>query len=303
MNEFPLVSVVVTTKNEEKHIAKCLQSIKNQTYPHIEMIVVDNHSSDRTAEIAKTYTENVYMKGPERSAQRNYGMIEKARGKYVMYIDADMILSPSLVSACVTWMENRNPVALHIPEIILGTSYWSKVRRFERRFYDGTVIDGARFFRQDVFKKVGGFDENFSGPEDWDLDKKIKQEGNIDLLHTQEDLSIDFPLWDFIREKGISPPYAFCCIYHNESEFSLFRYLKKKTYYTQNFSLYIQKWGKNDPDLKKQFGFWYRYVMVFIEGGKWKYLIAHPFLTIGMYVLRFLVGIVFLTQKTKKHED
>lgn len=297
MNESPLVSVVVTTKNEEKNIANCLQSIKEQTYPHIEIIVVDNHSTDKTEKIAKKYTPYVYLKGPERSAQRNYGMIEKSHGKYVMYIDADMILSPSLIEACVFWIETKNAVALHIPEIVLGTSYWSRVRRFERRFYDGTVIDGARFFRKDIFQKVGGFDENFSGPEDWDLDKKIRKQGSIDLLQSKENFLVEFSLWGFIQEKGVSPPFPLCCIYHNESEFSLQTYLKKKTYYTQNFAPYIQKWGKNDPDLKKQFGLWYRYVGVFIEKGKWKYLLSHPFLTLGMYFLRFLVGIVFLKER------
>ncbi|MCX7882513.1 MAG: glycosyltransferase [Brevinematales bacterium] len=294
MAKHPLVSVVVTTKNEEKHITPCLQSIREQTYPNIEMIVVDNFSTDKTVEIARSYTEKVYLKGPERSAQRNYGMKEKAGGEYVMYVDADMILSPSLVEACVRWMEERHPVALHIPEIVLGSSFWSRVRRFERQFYDGTVIDGARFFHRGVFCEVGGFDERFSGPEDWDLDKKIKQKGRIDLLLSGENTLLAFSLWDFLKERGVFPPYSLCCVYHNESEFSFRRYLTKKSYYTMNFAPYIQKWGKDDPDIKKQFGFWYRYIGVFVEKGKWKRLLCHPFLALGMYVLRFCVGVIFL---------
>ncbi|MFH0876438.1 MAG: glycosyltransferase [archaeon] len=47
------VSVIVTTKNEERNIARCLVSVKNQSYPNIEIIVVDNNSSDKTKEIAK----------------------------------------------------------------------------------------------------------------------------------------------------------------------------------------------------------------------------------------------------------
>ncbi len=66
-----IVSVVVTTKNEKKHIENCLLSIQEQTYPHIETIVVDNASTDRTKEIARKYTDLVFDKGPERSAQRN----------------------------------------------------------------------------------------------------------------------------------------------------------------------------------------------------------------------------------------
>ncbi len=71
-----LVSVIVTTKNEEKNIANCLKSIKGQSYPQekIQIIVVDNNSSDSTTKIAKRFTDKVYNKGPERSAQRNYGI-------------------------------------------------------------------------------------------------------------------------------------------------------------------------------------------------------------------------------------
>jgi glycosyltransferase involved in cell wall biosynthesis len=89
----PLVSVVLTTKNEEKNIYRCLQSIQSQTYKNLEIIVVDNYSEDQTIKIAKEFTSKIFLKGPERSAQRNYGMIDVAKGIFVIYIDADMILS------------------------------------------------------------------------------------------------------------------------------------------------------------------------------------------------------------------
>ena len=52
------VSVIVTTKNEAKNIGRCLQSIQNQTYKAIEIIVVDNFSKDETKRIAKKFTKN-----------------------------------------------------------------------------------------------------------------------------------------------------------------------------------------------------------------------------------------------------
>ena len=72
----PLVSIIVTTKNEEKNIAYCLTSITEQTYSHLEVILVDNNSSDKTREIALEFTDKIFNKGPERSAQRNYGMTQ-----------------------------------------------------------------------------------------------------------------------------------------------------------------------------------------------------------------------------------
>ena len=287
------VSIVITTKNEEKNIEKCLESIKLQTYKEVEIIVVDNNSEDNTKKISSRYTKKVFNKGPERSVQRNFGMIEKAGGKYVMFVDADMILSPSLVKECVEGMK-QGFLAMHIPEIVLGKSYFSKVRRFERSFYDGTVIDGARFFVKKDFVKVGGFDEALSGPEDWDIDKKIKKIGKIGLLNAVERVN-NWKMTSFIKDNGVNP-VDYCCIYHNESEFKLKKYLDKKGYYAKSFEAYKNKW-KNDEDIKKQLGFYYRFFGVFIENGKWKKLISHPSLTFGMYFLRFLVGVKFMMRK------
>ncbi|MFH1744569.1 MAG: glycosyltransferase [bacterium] len=260
----------MTTKNEEKNIENCLKSVLRQTYPRdkIEIIVVDNNSVDKTKEISLKYTEKVFDNGPERSAQRNYG-VKQSQGDCFLYLDADMILSENVVADCVEHVLKREDVVgLYIPEIIMGKSFWCQSRRFERSFYNGTVIDCVRFVRKNKFLEVGGFDETMSGPEDWDLDKKLKKLGKVELIKTP--------------------------IYHNEGEFNLKKYLDKKSYYIKSFDKYIEKWGKNDPDVRKQFGLWYRYFLVFVEDGKWKKLLVHPILTCGMFMLRFLVGVRFL---------
>ena len=265
------VSIIITTKNEEEHITHCLESIQAQAYPQerLEVIVVDNHSTDGTVDLARTYTPQVYTYGPERSAQRNYGIIEKACGTYAMYIDADMILSPQVVAACMSTMtSNPHLVGLYISEVVMGDSFWSRVRRFERSFYDGTVIDCMRFFRRVTGIATGGFDIGLTGPEDWDFDKKLRQRGETALIPEP--------------------------IYHNEAHFSFRKYVSKKKYYAKSFSAYIEKWGADDADVKKQFGVSYRFIGVFTERQKWRKVIAHPILTLGMYILRFSVGVSYL---------
>ncbi len=269
----PLVSVIITTKNEECNIENCLQSIKKQSYPQgeIEIIVVDNNSSDKTKEIAKKYSDKVFDRGPERSAQRNYG-VAKSNGKYFLYLDADMILSEKVVEECVTKIEaDEGLVGLYIPEIIMGDSFWCKVRRFERSFYDGTVIDAVRYIRKNDFIQSGGFDESMIAAEDWDLTKRLHKRGNFTLIKSS--------------------------LYHNEGNFNLFKYIKKKGFYSADLNKYIWKWGKKDLDLKKQFGLHYRFCGVFLEFGKWKKLVTHPILSLGMYWLRILVGIRFLIKR------
>jgi len=267
----PVVSVIVTTKNEERNIGACLESVVQQSMPPLEMIVVDNFSEDKTAEIAQEYGAKVFQLGPERSAQRNYG-VEQAQGKYILYLDADMRLSQKVIEECVNCCEADNGVTgIYIPEIIVGEGFWIKARRFERSFYDGTVIDAVRFVPRATFQKVGGFDIHFTGPEDWDFDKKIRGLGKTVIVDAY--------------------------LEHDEGDFNLQHYLNKKNYYSKGFDIYAKNWGKDDPDIRKQLSPWYRFVGVFVEQGKFIKLMEHPILTLGMYYLRFRVGILYLMRK------
>ena len=72
----PLVSVIIPTYNSEKTLAKCLKSIKNQSYRNIEVIVVDRFSKDRTVEIAKSYKAKVYQLDYERVKAKNSGLMK-----------------------------------------------------------------------------------------------------------------------------------------------------------------------------------------------------------------------------------
>jgi glycosyltransferase involved in cell wall biosynthesis len=236
----------------------------------MEVIIVDNASDDRTKEIARNFTDRVYDHGPERSAQRNYGVMQ-AKGIYVLYLDADMILSDTVVSDCFEMCESESLAGMYIPEIIVGNGFWIAVRNFERSFYNGTCIDGVRFIRRELFLELGGFDLSLTGPEDWDLDRRVNDAGRTAVAR--------------------SP------LHHNEGDFEFRRYLAKKSYYAGTFENYIAKWGAGDPVIKKQLGPLYRYLGVFIENGKWKKLITRPHLAGGMYLLRFLVGVQYLRKR------
>ena len=184
-----------------------------------------------------------------------------------------MILSPEVITECVSKCRDEDNVALYIPERILGESFWNKVRNFERSFYNATVIDCVRFVRRDIFNILNGFDESLTGPEDWDFDRRVKALGKTDIINTP--------------------------LSHNEGQFRLKPYLTKKSYYAGSFDSYINKWGPDDIIIKKQLGLAYRFFGVFFEHGKWKRLIWHPVLTMGVYFLRALVGAAFILQKLK----
>lgn len=270
----PLVSVIVTTKNSESHIKQCLSSVQKQSYAPVEIIIVDNNSQDRTKYSALHYTKKVFNHGNERSAQRNYGA-RKSRGKYLLFLDSDMYLHKNTIGACVSFMEKKSSfIALYIPEIISGKSLFANIRNFERSFYNATSIDAVRFVRKNAFLKTKGFDENLYAGEDWDFTKRIKKYGKTE--------SVNIPL------------------YHDDSQATVISYLRKKSYYAKNLQEYVKKWGKNDPDIIKQFGMYYRFFGVFTEHGKWKRLISNPFLSIGMIFIKILVGITYAIWLLKK---
>lgn len=307
MKEKPLVSVVVTTLNNEKTLKECLSSVKAQTYPAglIEIVVVDNFSQDRTKEIALEFTDLVFERGrgPRRTIQGNFGILEVASGYYILYLDADMILAPRTVEKCVERMITGECVALYIPEIFLGTRFVPRVRRFERSFYDGTVIDAARFFSKDIFCRVGGFHPWKIGVGDWDLDKEFRQRGKVELLcsydyNWMESFVTSYSPAELV-EGMKKEDFVYPVLFNDEAEISLYKYLAKKGWYVGHFDAYIEKWGKNDPDVRKQFGFFYRFFGVFFERGGWKRLLRHPIVTVEMYFLKFLVGLIFSADKLR----
>lgn len=274
-----MVSIIINTKNEEENIAKALKSIFEQTFNRdlMEVIVVDNRSGDRTAEIAREFGAQVYSHGPERSAQKNFGAA-KARGKYLFFMDADMILSPGVIAEAVKKMsQNSNLAGLYINERVIGGRVWSKVRNFERSFYRTTPIDAVRFLRRDDFLERGGFDENLFACEDWDLHKRVIGGRRMDILNA--------------------------LVYHNEEKINLKKMIAKKKYYSGSFEKYISKWGRDDPSVKKQFGFWYRYVQVFFESGKWKKILAHPILYLSVLGIKFFIGFIYLNFKYGKQNN
>src|SRR3989344_4281200 len=80
-----MISVVVIAKNEESRLDICLQSVKWAD----EVIVLDNGSTDKTSQIAKKYTDKVFFFDDlDFSSLRNKG-VEKAKGEWVLYVDAD----------------------------------------------------------------------------------------------------------------------------------------------------------------------------------------------------------------------
>ena len=211
----PSVTVVVATKNAGRTIEACLRSIRSQSFP-CQLVVVDNSSSDATPEIARRLADAVITRGPERSAQRNSGA-RSFPADIVGFIDADMVLEPTVVEEAVAAISTGAAGAV-VPERTVGSGFWVEVRAYERSFYAGCdSVEAARFFRWDVFERTGGFDENLTGPEDWDLSEAAAKLGT--LARTT------------------------ACILHDEGTLSYLDACRKKAYYAEGLRRYVAKRG------------------------------------------------------------
>lgn len=259
------VSVIIPTKNEEKNIGRCLKSIKNQELKDIEMIVVDNNSSDKTCEIAQKFGAKVFKAGPERDAQRNFGA-KKSTANILLFVDADMELEKEVANQAVETLKNdRGLVALIVPEDTAGQNYWARVIALERRCYlNEPLIEAPRIFTKEAFLKVAGFDEKLVAGEDWDLKNRISKLGKIGRIKAK--------------------------IIHHEDLLSLTSHLKKKYYYAKNIHLY---WQKHPERFRAQSGL----TRFLILARNWKKLTSDPIHGVGVIILKLLEYLVFILSK------
>jgi glycosyltransferase involved in cell wall biosynthesis len=196
----PLVSVIVPTKNVERTLESCLKSVKAQSWPAIELVIVDNFSTDRTWELARQYAAVAVQAGPERSAQRNLA-IDKSSGEYVLWIDADMVLTPRVLEDAVRAAQDSGAIAVFIPEATVGSGFWTACRSLERRCYIGEeLIEAPRLVRRTFFSEHGGFVADVAGQEDADLRMRLISTGapttRIDtfILHDEGHLTVPYVL-------------------------------------------------------------------------------------------------------------
>jgi len=250
------VSVIIPTYNSANTIGTCLKSIEDQTYGDVEVIVVDNFSTDETTEIAKVYGAKVIKVRSERAKAKNIGL-RHAKGEFVLFIDSDMELTPKVIEECVDTINSDDMIGgVIIPERSVGKSFWVKVRDFERQFYANTPIESARFFRRDLVLEVGGFDEEVVFFEESTLAQKVEKLG----------YRVD------VRIRSV--------ILHHEDNFSLMKWLRKKYYYGMTAWRYKAKYEYSS----KQTSLLYRFGL-FLNN---KEFYSKPSLAFGVLTLKCL---------------
>ncbi len=176
----PLVSVVIAAYQEEAFIAQALQSVLDQSYQPIEVIVVDDGSTDRTAEIAAAHHVTVLRRphnGP--AAARNTGLAT-ATGQYWTIFDADDLMPPDRIKHQIAHLQTHpeHDLVLGLTEAFT-TPGQPTPPHYNPNWNNGPFHGhpGTTFARRCVLERVGGFDEALQLGEDVDWQARARDAG------------------------------------------------------------------------------------------------------------------------------
>ena len=171
------VTFVVPTRNAARTISACLRSLRQQRHEQVEIVLVDNHSTDTTASLAAPWVDQLIVAGPERSAQRNLGA-RAGTGEVIVFVDADMVLEPGVAAEAAASVGGGSHDALILPELAFGPSFFARCRSLEKELYLGDErVESARAMSRTAFEAVGGWDESLTAGEDWDLTDRLRAAG------------------------------------------------------------------------------------------------------------------------------
>lgn len=190
----PLVSIIVPCYNQAKYISETLKSILQQTYQNWECLIINDGSPDNTDEIVSEWLEKdnrfQYIKKTNTGVcdTRNKG-IEKAKGTYILPLDADDKIAPQYISEAIDEFERDDSIKLiYCNKILFGAVNIQKPcppYSFETMLSEN-LIHNAGIFRKRDFNSTKGYNLNMhDGLEDWDFwitfldpkDKVVKLDG------------------------------------------------------------------------------------------------------------------------------
>lgn len=185
--EQPLVSVVIPLFNGEKFIARALNSIEAQTYPHWEVFVVDDGSTDGGADLVAKQFPQVRLMRQENQGQavaRNQG-IKEAKGKYIAFLDQDDEWLAEKLTLQVNAL-NQNPYTAFVTcnqkyHSENGSETLPSNMRQTLNDVHRSIVPSGLMVRQYALNTVGGFDPALRAGDDMDLLLKLRQVGYKEL--------------------------------------------------------------------------------------------------------------------------
>ncbi|MDE6536457.1 MAG: glycosyltransferase family 2 protein [Muribaculaceae bacterium] len=183
------LSIVIPVRNREKLILRALDSVYNQTYRPIRLIVVDNDSTDATVPAVEKWksaheSEDFSVKivsetSPGAAAARNRGLLE-VDTDYMLFFDSDDVMLPELAITVMEAFEKNKKLDL----VYWRTAYinakeevipkrFAKLDLIRRHIYNGVLCTISYAIRTSFIKRIGGWDSSLKAWDDWELGLRI----------------------------------------------------------------------------------------------------------------------------------
>ncbi|HEX7042355.1 MAG TPA: glycosyltransferase family 2 protein [Patescibacteria group bacterium] len=225
-NNLPLVSVIVPFYNEEKHIEQCLQTLKKQTYSKVQLIAVDDGSTDSSRKIAKKYVDILLVQKHQGPGVARNKAAKIAKGKILIFADADMYFDKNYIKMLIKPILHKKAVATFTNEEYLANydNTWVKCSNIdnnvEKEFRNKKLGTSsvARAVEKKFFTKIGGMKPEFGyGDDHLFLDiayKAISVKKAVCYHYSPETLS---EVFEQARWIGRSPSIS-------KRKYNLFRY-------------------------------------------------------------------------------
>lgn len=188
-----LVSIVVSNYNNEKYIEECLDSLINQSYENIEIIIIDDCSTDNSVDIINSWINKInnynkdkitFLKMPKNmgfSGAVTVGMY-LAKGEYIAIQDGDDISHNKRIETQVKYLQDNNDIMMVGSNYSVFRNYIEEAKtvpnfvvygktKIEEEFGNGNspVSFGTILFKGEVFDKVGGLTRKLEGAEDYEF--------------------------------------------------------------------------------------------------------------------------------------
>lgn len=194
----PLISVIIPNYNCAAYLKECLESVLQQSYKNMEIIVVDDGSTDNSKNVLLDYGDQIRLFSTSNmgaSAARNYG-ISKSKGEFVAFLDSDDVWEPNKLNLQIEKITNDNCDLIYTSSReFYGNGVFGEIHRaqFEGDVYPyfkkypskAVIVQGCSgaLLRVSLLKDTGNFDEAFSGAaEDWDFFRRYSRNAVVGFL-------------------------------------------------------------------------------------------------------------------------
>ncbi len=191
------VSIIIPCYNSESHINDCIQSVLRQDYENIEVIVVDDGSSDNSLKVLSQYENDITIitqKNQGACVARNRGL-SLATGEYIKFLDSDDYLANNIISSQAEQMDN-----LSEDEIVYGnyTLVYPEIEKLHKNkkiskeftteeLINSDILTSTPLHRKKLLEKINGFDPRFKHGQEWNLHVRLAAAG-VKFIYSPENV-------------------------------------------------------------------------------------------------------------------